>query len=114
MNLGVLYYVRDKCASFAQNTPRPMGLHATKPNEVIHFDYLYMSPSKEDAEYVLIVKNDYSNMFGSQQCKNDDAESTVSVLIEWSATFGVAPQWVFDQQPPQKPSDVGGAEKARY
>jgi Integrase zinc binding domain len=29
-----------------ETTPRPMGeaLHASKPNEVIHFDYLYMGP----------------------------------------------------------------------
>jgi hypothetical protein len=34
-------------------------LHASKPNEVIHFDYLYMGPSVDDAKYVLIVKDDY-------------------------------------------------------
>jgi hypothetical protein len=36
-------------------------MHATKPNEVIHFDYLYMGKSVDDAEYVLIVKDDVSN-----------------------------------------------------
>jgi Integrase zinc binding domain len=46
-----------------ETTPRPMGeaLHASKPNEVIHFYYLYMNPSVDDIKYVLIVKDDYSN-----------------------------------------------------
>jgi hypothetical protein len=82
-----------------ETTPRPRGeaLHATKPNEVIHFDYLYMGPSVDDAKYVLIVKDDYSNYVWLKQCKNADADSTAAVLIEWFAAFGVAQQWVSDQ-----------------
>jgi hypothetical protein len=50
-------------ASAPGETARPRGeaLHASKPNEVIHFDYLHMGPSFYDAKYVLIVKDDYSN-----------------------------------------------------
>jgi Integrase zinc binding domain len=46
-----------------ETTQRLMGeaLHPSKPNEVIHFDYLYMGPSVYDLKYVLIVKDDYSN-----------------------------------------------------
>jgi hypothetical protein len=43
------------------------ALHASKPNEVIHFDYLYMGPSVDDAKYVLIVKENYSNYFWLKQ-----------------------------------------------
>jgi Integrase zinc binding domain/Integrase core domain len=89
------------CISSApgETTPRPLGeaLHATKPNEVIHFDYLYMGPSTDDANYVLIVKDDYSSYVWLKQCKKADANNTVSVLIEWFAAFGVAPQRVSDQ-----------------
>jgi transposase InsO family protein len=82
-----------------ETIPRPMGeaLHASKPNEVIHFDYLYMGPSVDDDKYVLIVKDDYSNYVWLKQCKNADAYSTTAVLIEWFAAFGVAQQWVSDQ-----------------
>jgi hypothetical protein len=54
-----------------ETTPRPRGeaLHASKPNEVIHFDYLYMGPSVDDAKYVLIVKDYYSNTFGSNNAR---------------------------------------------
>jgi hypothetical protein len=64
-------------------TPRPMGeaLHASKPNEVIHFDYLYMGPSVDDVKYVLLFKDDYSNYVWLKQCKNADAYSTAVVLI---------------------------------
>jgi hypothetical protein len=55
-----------------ETTPRPMGeaLHASKPNEVIHFDCLYIVPSVDDVKYVLIVKDDYSNYVWLKQCKN--------------------------------------------
>jgi Integrase core domain len=82
-----------------ETTPRPMGeaLHASKPNEAIHFDYLHMGPSFDDFKYVLIVKHDYSNYVWLKQCKNADTYSTAAVLIEWFAAFGVAQQWVSDQ-----------------
>jgi hypothetical protein len=75
-------------------TPRPLGeaLHATKPNKVIYFDYLYMGSSTDDAKYVLIAKYDYSSYVWLKQCKKADTDSTLSVLIEWFAAFGVATQ----------------------
>jgi Integrase core domain/Integrase zinc binding domain len=82
-----------------ETTPRPMGeaLNASKPNEVIHFDYLYIIPSVDDVKYVLIVKDDYSNYVWLKQCKKSDAYSTAAEIIEWFAAFGVAQQWVSDQ-----------------
>jgi transposase InsO family protein len=56
-----------------------------------------MGSSTDGAKYVLIVKDDYSSYVRLKQCKKADADSTVSVLIEWFAVFGVAPQWVSDQ-----------------
>ncbi|GMF32060.1 unnamed protein product [Phytophthora fragariaefolia] len=40
--------------------PRPFGgaVHATKPNEVIHFDYLSMPASSNEVCYVLVLKDD--------------------------------------------------------
>jgi transposase InsO family protein len=82
-----------------ETTPRPMeeALHASKPNEVIHFYYLYMGSSVYDVKFVLIVKDDYSNYVRLKQCKNADAYSAAAVLIEWFAAFGVAQQWVSNQ-----------------
>jgi hypothetical protein len=56
-----------------------------------------MGPSVDDAKYVLIVKDDYSNYVWLKQFKNADADITAAVLIEWFAAFGVAQQWVSDQ-----------------
>jgi Integrase zinc binding domain len=66
-----------------ETTPRQRGeaLHASKSNEVIHSDYLYMGPSVNDAKYVLIVKVVYSKYVWLKQCKNADATSTAAVLI---------------------------------
>jgi RNase H-like domain found in reverse transcriptase/Integrase zinc binding domain len=43
-------------------TPRPFGqvLHASLPNEIIHFDFLYMGPSQAGLKYLLLIKDDLS------------------------------------------------------
>ena len=43
--------------------PRPLAnsLHATKPNEVLQFDFLYMGRSNGREKYVLILKDDLSS-----------------------------------------------------
>lgn len=46
--------------SGSHRTPRPLAhaLHSDKPNELIHFDYLFMGKSDVNQTYVLIVKDD--------------------------------------------------------
>lgn len=43
--------------------PRPMAqtLHSDGPNELIHFDFLYMEETSDDLAYVLIIKDDASS-----------------------------------------------------
>jgi hypothetical protein len=44
-------------------TPRPLGtqLHATKPNEILHFDFLYIGLSRDRKhQYLLLLKDDLS------------------------------------------------------
>jgi hypothetical protein len=50
-------------------------MHATKPNEIIHFDYLDMGKSVDDAEYVLTVNEDFSNYVWLKQCEHADSDS---------------------------------------
>ncbi len=42
--------------------PRPISttLHGSKPNEVLHFDYLFLGTSSQDEMYVLVLKDDFS------------------------------------------------------
>jgi hypothetical protein len=51
------------------NVQEEEALHASKPNEVIQFDYLYMTPSVGDAKYVLIVTDDTATTFGSRNAR---------------------------------------------
>jgi len=82
-----------------QRIPRPMGhaLHSDRPNEIIHFDYLYMGPSDQGMQYVLIIKDDASAFVWLEPCTATDAESTVEVLLRWFASFGVVQTWISDR-----------------
>ena len=80
-------------------TPRPFGeaLHASRPNEILHFDYLYMGSSTAGPKYLLLIKDDLSGYLWLIPCVTADAESTVNALTLWFAAFGVALMWVSDQ-----------------
>jgi hypothetical protein len=48
-------------------TPRPKGeaIHATLPNEVINFDFLFLGPSKTGEKYLLLIKDDCRGTSGT-------------------------------------------------
>lgn len=79
--------------------PRPVSetLHATKPNEVVHFDFLYMGRSSDDHRYVLVVKDDLSSYVWLRKAKTADAEAATNVLATWIRTFSAMNVWVSDQ-----------------
>ncbi|POM64292.1 Hypothetical protein PHPALM_20207 [Phytophthora palmivora] len=80
--------------------PRPYGpaLHATKPNEVLHFDYLTL-PEDEDThnKYVLVLKDDLSGYVELFPTTGPDAASCAVSLLSWFYRYGIVKQWVADQ-----------------
>jgi hypothetical protein len=99
----VAHFVRRclHCASSVGGPPqpRPLGeaLHADKPNELIHWDYLYMGKSDSQHEYVLVIKDDASKFVWLLPCEAADADCTYNHLLDWFASFGVCRSWVSDQ-----------------
>lgn len=99
----VEFFVRRclHCASVVGGPPipRPLGeaMHAERPNELIHWDYLFMGASKGDDKYILGIKDDASRFVWFFAVPDATAETTYSCLMEWFATFGVCSTWVSDQ-----------------
>ena len=79
--------------------PRPLGhaLHASRPNEIIHFDFCYIMQGEQDQAYVLVIKDDFSGYVWLLPAKNADSSTTADGLLTWFSSFGVVPQWVSDQ-----------------
>lgn len=79
--------------------PRPMShtLHADKPNEIIHFDYLFIGEGENDFKYILIIKDDFSNYVWLIPTKKCDGESAAKDITDWIAAFGAPSLWVSDQ-----------------
>lgn len=71
--------------------PRPMAhtLHADKPNDLLHLDFLYMGPSNGDHQCVLILKDDASSLVRLEPCPAADTKHTVRALSSWFSIFGV-------------------------
>lgn len=82
-----------------KRVPRPLALtlHATRPNEVLHFDYLFMGESEADTRYVLVVKDDISGYAWLAPSEKASAEHTAETLTRWNRTFTVPVYWVSDQ-----------------
>jgi hypothetical protein len=63
--------------------PRPLGtkLHATKLNEILHFDFLYIGLSRDRKyQYLLLPKDDLSGYLWLVPCRTADA-ATVDALM---------------------------------
>jgi hypothetical protein len=76
--------------------PRPLGaqLHATKPNDILPFDFLYIGLSRgRKYQYLLLLKDDLSGYLWLVPCRMDDAAATVDALTRWFAVFGVVLLW---------------------
>jgi Integrase zinc binding domain len=77
--------------------PRPMDtqLHATKRNEILHFDFLYIGLSRDGKyQYLLLLKDDLSGCLWLVLCSTADAAATVEALMRWLAVFGVVMLWI--------------------
>ena len=85
--------------SGSQRIERPRGhaIHATKVNEVIHFDFLYMGASDTKDQYVMIIKDDLSNYTWLQASREADAFSASIALLKWFAALGTPRIWVSDR-----------------
>lgn len=103
MNADVLSFCNTclhcVATSGSRRSPRPLAhaLHSDKPNELLHFDFLFMGKSDSGPSYVLIIKDDASSYTWLESCQSADAESTVLALLRWFAAFGVALNWCSDR-----------------
>ena len=74
---------------------RPLGetVHGTAPNEVVHFDYLYVGESGPQASqglsedggfrYILVIMDDLSNFVSMEPVEVCTAEATAASLLTW-------------------------------
>jgi Integrase core domain len=79
--------------------PRLLGtqLHA-KPNEILHFDFLYIGLSRDGKyQYLLQLNDDLSGYLWLVQCRTPDAAATVDALMRWFAVFDVVLLWISDR-----------------
>jgi hypothetical protein len=64
--------------------PRPLDtqLHATKPNEILHFDFLCIGLSRDgNYQYLLHLKDDLSGYLWLLSCLMVDYAATVDALM---------------------------------
>jgi hypothetical protein len=82
------------CASAQGSVQRPFGeaMHASKPNELLHWDFLAIPDG-----YLLVIKDDASKYLLLWETMTADVHSVVRALLHWFSLFGVAYCWVTDQ-----------------
>ncbi|KAF0718358.1 Aste57867_1739 [Aphanomyces stellatus] len=78
--------------------PRPMGsaLHAEKPNELIHFDWLSMPTTSTGLKTVLVIKDDMSGFVHLHAAESADSTATAAALMAWFTLYGCVDTWVSD------------------
>eukprot|EP00300_Choanocystis_sp_HF-7_P042111 c8876_g2_i1.p1 GENE.c8876_g2_i1~~c8876_g2_i1.p1 ORF type:complete len:548 (-),score=66.37 c8876_g2_i1:54-1697(-) len=89
--------------------PRPLGtqIQATKPNELLHFDFLKMGESLDGMSYILVLKDDFSTFVELVPAACATAAVVVQALLGWFSRYGVVSLWVSDQGTHFKNTIVG-------
>ena len=79
--------------------PRPYlnTLHATRPNELVHFDFLYMGPSTTAIKHFLVIRDDLSSYLWLCPVTAADGPTTARELSRWIDTFTAMDLWGSDQ-----------------
>lgn len=82
--------------------PPPLGrtLTGDRPNEAVHFDFLYMKKSKRTEYcYVLVNRNGFTGYIDLVSSSDNTAMTAATALISWIARFGTPTTWVSDRGP---------------
>jgi Integrase core domain/Integrase zinc binding domain len=80
--------------------PRPLGtqLRETKPNEILHFDFLYIGFSRcGKYQYLLLLKDDLSGYLWIVPSRTADPAATVDALMRRFPVFGIVQLWISDR-----------------
>ena len=83
--------------------PRPLlhSLQATQPNQVLHFDFLFIreppADSKHGMRYVLVLKDNFSRFLELTPSASADSHTVVQALLGWFSRYGLVPTWVSDR-----------------
>ena len=77
--------------------PLAHALHGTRPNEVVHCDYLYMGDSTEGKKYVLVLRDDLSSYVWLWPADAATSECAVDALKMWIGSFG-SMEWLVSDQ----------------
>lgn len=79
--------------------PRPLALteHATRPNEITHFDYLYMGAGAGGMQYILVIRDDLSGYLWLSPSASADSAHTAQELSRWISVFTTMDMWISDQ-----------------
>jgi hypothetical protein len=80
--------------------PRPLDaqLHATKLNEILHLDFLYIGMARDGkCQCLQIPMEGLSGYLWLMLCRTADAAATVDVLMRWISVFGIVLLWISDR-----------------
>ena len=73
-------------------------IHATKPLELVHMDFLQLEPSKGNIQNILVVTDHFTRYAQAYPCKNQTAYTTAKTLWENFIThYGFPDKLISDQ-----------------
>ena len=82
--------------------PRPLGelVHGTQPNEVLHYNFLYIQKKKKSSpfpfEYILALKDDFSGFIKMVPADAASHFVVADALVDWYSRFGMPSMHVSD------------------
>ena len=82
-----------------ERVPRPLGWNiiATRPNEILHFDFLAMGRGIEGKNYILLLRDGLSSYIWLWPAASAEADEVSKAISRWIDVFTAMDVWVSDQ-----------------
>lgn len=77
--------------------PISLTLHATRPDDILHFDYLHVGLAFTDLKYFFVLKDDLSSYLWLHPCRVANAEIASHFMSRWFTIFTAMHYEISDQ-----------------
>lgn len=84
-------------ANYTVRNPLGAPLHATAPDQILHFDYLSLPENIYGYSALLLFKDDFTGMIELYPTDSQDADHVAKSMAEWLSRHDVPKIWISDR-----------------
>lgn len=91
--LNPVYHFKSYCVTRSLSS----GIHESNPEQMLHFDYLYLRRSSGTEKYFLVLKENLSFYCWLESVDSATSENAAVILSRWNRVITSPDIWISDK-----------------